>query len=73
MLLDANTLWKRVRLTLGLGTRAANLPMKSKGSKIISVVPSRYGILSRYRMFPWGVSDRAFNGQTPCETLRERL
>lgn len=45
-LLGANTPWKRVRLTLGFGTRAASLAMKSNGSKMTCVVPSRYGVLS---------------------------
>ena len=31
LLLGASTPWNRVRLTLGLGTIAANLAMKSKG------------------------------------------
>jgi len=30
-LLGANTPWKRVRLTLGFGTRAASLAMKAAG------------------------------------------
>jgi hypothetical protein len=34
LLFGANTPWNRVRLTLGLGTRAASLAMKSTGSKI---------------------------------------
>ena len=42
----ANTPWKRVRLTLGFGTGAASLAMKSNGSKMTCVVPSRYGVLS---------------------------
>ena len=46
LLLGANTPWKRVRLTLGLGTRAASRAMKSSGSKMTCVVPSRYGVLS---------------------------
>jgi len=33
-LLGANTPWKRVRLTLVLGTRAASRAMKSSGSKV---------------------------------------
>ena len=45
-LLGANTPWKRVRLTLGFGTGAASLAMKSNGSKMTCVVPSRYGVLS---------------------------
>jgi len=32
LLLGANTPWKRVRLTLGLGTKAASRAMKSSGS-----------------------------------------
>ena len=45
-LLGANTPWNRVRLTLGLGTRATSRAMKSSGSKMTCVVPSRYGVLS---------------------------
>jgi hypothetical protein len=40
-LFAANTLWKRVRLTRGFGTSAANLAVKSSGSKMTCVVPSR--------------------------------
>lgn len=40
-LLGANTPWKRLRLTLGLATRAASRAMKSRGSKMTWVVPSR--------------------------------
>ena len=41
LMLCVSTPWKRVRLILGLGTIAANLEMKSKGSKITCVVSSR--------------------------------
>jgi len=41
LLLGAKAPWKRVRFTLGLGTRAASLAMKSTGSKMTWVVPSR--------------------------------
>jgi len=34
LLFGANTPWYRVRLTLGLGTRATSLEMKSNGSNI---------------------------------------
>ncbi len=34
LLFGANTPWNRVRFTLGLGTRAASLAMKSTGSKM---------------------------------------
>jgi hypothetical protein len=37
----------RVRFTLGFGTSAASRAMKSKGSKMTWVVPSRYGVFSR--------------------------
>ena len=37
----AQGLCKRVRLTLGLGTSATNLAMKSKDSKITWLVPTR--------------------------------
>lgn len=40
-LLGAKTPWKRIRLTRGLGTKAANRAMKSSGSKMTCVVPSR--------------------------------
>ena len=40
LLLGANTPWKRVRFTLGFGTSAASLAMKSSGSKMTWVVPS---------------------------------
>ena len=40
-LFGANTPCNRVRLTLGLGTRAANLAMNSNGSRTMCVVPSR--------------------------------
>ncbi len=36
----------RVRLTLGLGTRETSRAMKSSGSKMTWVVPSRYGVFS---------------------------
>jgi len=49
LLFGANTPWNRVRLTLGLGTRAASLAMKSTGSKMTCVVPSRTGVFSSYR------------------------
>jgi hypothetical protein len=38
---NPQTLWKRVRLTRGCGTRAASRAMKSRGSKMTCVVPSR--------------------------------
>ena len=41
LLLGANTPWKRVRWTLGFGTRAASRAIKSSGSKMTCVVPSR--------------------------------
>jgi hypothetical protein len=46
LLLGEKTPWKRVRLTRGLGTRAASRAMKSSGSKMTCVVPSRYGVFS---------------------------
>jgi len=45
LLLGANTLWKRVRFTLGFGTNAAMRAIKSRGSNMPWVVPSRYGAL----------------------------
>ena len=46
LLFGANTPWKRVRLTLDFSTSAASRAMKSSGSKITCVVPSRYGVFS---------------------------
>jgi hypothetical protein len=46
LLLGAKTPWNRVRLTRGFGTRAASREMKSSGSKMTCVVPSRYGVFS---------------------------
>ncbi|MFT5450211.1 MAG: hypothetical protein ACI9DC_005416, partial [Gammaproteobacteria bacterium] len=40
-LLGANTPWKRVRFTRGLGTKATSRAMKSIGSNMTCVVPSR--------------------------------
>ena len=45
-LFGAKTPWNRVRLTRGLGTKATSRAMKSIGSKMTCVVPSRYGLLS---------------------------
>jgi len=44
LLFGANTPWKRVRLTLGLGTSETNLAIKSNGSNITWVVPLRQGV-----------------------------
>ena len=63
LLLGANTPWKRVRLTRGLGTRAANRAIKSNGSKMTCVVPARYGVFNSYRTLPFGVSDRRFRDE----------
>lgn len=41
LLLGANTPWNLVKLTLGLGTNAASLAMKSTGSNMTWVVPLR--------------------------------
>lgn len=57
---------------LGFGTNAARRAMKSGGSKITSVVPSRYGILSWQRKLPFGVSDRRFSA-TAERILRRYL
>ena len=46
LLLGANTPWKRVRLTLGLGTNDASFAIKSSGLNMTWVVPSVYGVLS---------------------------
>jgi len=61
VLFGANTPRKRVRLTRAFGTRAASRAMKSNGSKMTWVVPSRYGVFSWYRTLPFGVSDRRFS------------
>jgi hypothetical protein len=45
-LLGANTPWNLVRFILGFGTKAVSLAMKSSGSKITYVVPSRYGVFN---------------------------
>jgi len=45
-LAGANTPWYLVRWARGLGTSAARRAMKSSGSKITCVVPSRYGVFS---------------------------
>jgi len=47
LLFDANTPWKRVKLTLGLGTRLTSLAIKYSGSKTTWAVPSRYGVFNR--------------------------
>ena len=44
--LGAKTPWYRVRLALGLGTKAASLARKSVGVNRMWVVPSRKGCLS---------------------------
>jgi hypothetical protein len=41
----------------GFGTSAASRAMKSSGSKITCVVPSRYGVFSAKRTSPFSVSD----------------
>jgi hypothetical protein len=45
-LAGANTLWYRGRCARGFGTSAARRAIKSSGSKITCVVPSRYGVFS---------------------------
>lgn len=76
-LLGANTPWKRVRLTLGFGTRAASLAMKSNGSKMTCVVPSRYGVLIDRNLNPQKTKKAPQNGcffNTPCAPYeRKRL
>ncbi len=47
---------------MGLETGAASLAMKSKGSKITWVVPSRYGAFSTYLTLPLRVSDSPRQG-----------
>ncbi len=44
VLLGANPPWKRVMFTRSFGTRAVRRGIKSSGSKVASVVPSRYGV-----------------------------
>jgi hypothetical protein len=51
LLFGATTPWQRVKLTLGLGTRLTSLTIKSSGSKITSVVPSRYSVFLHYQLF----------------------
>ena len=46
LLLGANTPWNLVKFTLGLGTSAASLAMKSSGSNTTCVVPSRQGVFA---------------------------
>jgi len=46
LLLGAKAPWNRVRFTRGFGTSAARRAMKSSGSKMTCVVPSRYGVFS---------------------------
>lgn len=57
----ANTPWYLVWFTRGLGTSAARRAMKSKGSKTTCVVPSRYGVLSRYTTFPCALTVSRFS------------
>lgn len=45
-LAGANTPWYLVRCARGFGTSAASRAIKSSGSKITCVVPSRYGVFS---------------------------
>ncbi len=42
----ASAPWKRMRLSLGRGTRAAKRCMNSSGDMTMWVVPSRYGLFS---------------------------
>ncbi len=46
-LLGANTPWKRVRLTLGFGTRAASLAMKSNGLDVSGAATNLGGVRMR--------------------------
>ena len=46
LLLGANTPWKRVRFTRGLGTNATSLATKSSGSNMTCVVPLRQGVFN---------------------------
>ena len=41
-----------MRFTLGLGTRATNLEIKSNGSNMTWVVPLRQGVFNSYRTLP---------------------
>jgi hypothetical protein len=47
-----------VRLTRGLGTSAASLPMNSSGLNTTWVVPSSYGVFSPTMTLPLLASDR---------------
>ncbi len=49
------------RIGGALGTSAANLAMKSSGSKTTCVVPSRYGVLSRYTTLPFAFTVSRFS------------
>ena len=46
LLFGAKMPWNLVRFTRGFGTKAASLAMKSSGSKMTCVVPSRYGVFN---------------------------
>jgi len=62
LLLGANTPGDRFGFTPGPGIGAASRAVKSSGSKMMCVVPSRYGVLSEWRMFPAAVTGRRFSG-----------
>ena len=53
LLFGANTPWKRVRLALGLGTRAVSRAMKSSVSKMTWVVP-----YPKHSLRSWGKLSR---------------
>ena len=56
-----------------MGTSAASLAMKSSGSKIAYVVPSRYEVFSWHRALPLGVSDRRFSAIAGFQQLADLL
>jgi len=68
LLFGANTPWKRVRLTLGLGTREASLDIKSSGSNITCVVPLRQGVRLKRLLLVQLIADLAISGHR--QTLR---
>ena len=72
LLFGANTPWNLIRLTRGLGTSAARRAMKSSGSKMTCVVPSRYGVFNWSHTLPLGVSDRRFSEIAGLEIYRHK-
>ena len=63
LLLGAKTPWKRVKLTLGLGTRATSLEIKSNGSNMTWVVPLCQGVRLKRLLLVQLIADLAISGQ----------